>query len=166
MAQLRNLFVVWALTGLWHGADWNFILWGLYYGLILVIEKFLLKNILEAMPNLIKHIYTMVLVMVGWTFFGIDSIQKSLEYLKVMFLLNGNPIIDSTFLYYLFTNLILLIILILCSTPIVNKVFKKIIQNGKMKGVVFATSVQFILLFVSIAYLVNETYNPFLYFRF
>jgi alginate O-acetyltransferase complex protein AlgI len=166
ICQLRNLFVVWFLTGLWHGADWNFILWGLYYGLILVIEKFLLKDILENTPNLIKHIYTMILVMVGWTFFGIESIQQSLEYLKVMFLLNGNKIIDSTFIYYIHTNLILLVILIACSTPMVSKVFNKIIQNGKMKGVVFAIVVQFILLFVSIAYLVNETYNPFLYFRF
>ncbi|WP_332841852.1 MBOAT family O-acyltransferase [Paraclostridium bifermentans] len=164
--QLRNLCIVWFLTGLWHGADWNFILWGLYYGLILIIEKFLLKDILERMPSLIQHIYTMVLVMIGWTFFGIESIQKSLEYIKVMFFLNGNKIIDSTFIYYLHTNLILLIILILCSTPIVNKVFKKIIQNGRMEGVTLAVTVQFVLLFLSIAYLVNETYNPFLYFRF
>lgn len=164
--QLRNLCIVWFLTGLWHGADWNFILWGLYYGLILIIEKFLLKYILERMPSFIQHIYTMVLVMIGWTFFGIESIQKSLEYIKVMFFLNGNKIIDSTFIYYLHTNLILLIILILCSTPIVNKVFKKIIQNGRMEGVTLAVTVQFVLLFLSIAYLVNETYNPFLYFRF
>lgn len=164
--QLRNLCIVWFLTGLWHGADWNFILWGLYYGLILIIEKFLLKDILERMPGFIQHIYTMVLVMIGWTFFGIESIQKSLEYIKVMFFLNGNKIIDSTFIYYLHTNLILLIILILCSTPIVNKVFKKIIQNGRMEGVTLAVTVQFVLLFLSIAYLVNETYNPFLYFRF
>lgn len=164
--QLRNLCIVWFLTGLWHGADWNFILWGLYYGLILIIEKFLLKDILERMPSLIQHIYTMVLVMIGWTFFGIESIQKSLEYIKVMFFLNGNKIIDSTFIYYLHTNLILLIILILCSTPIVNKVFKKIIKNGRMEGVTLAVTVQFVLLFLSIAYLVNETYNPFLYFRF
>lgn len=164
--QLRNLCIVWFLTGLWHGADWNFILWGLYYGLILIIEKFLLKDILEKMPGFIQHIYTMVLVMIGWTFFGIESIQKSLEYIKVMFFLNGNKIIDSTFIYYLHTNLILLIILILCSTPIVNKVFKKIIQNGRMEGVTLAVTVQFVLLFLSIAYLVNETYNPFLYFRF
>lgn len=164
--QLRNLCIVWFLTGLWHGADWNFILWGLYYGLILIIEKFLLKDILERMPSVIQHIYTMVLVMIGWTFFGIESIQKSLEYIKVMFFLNGNKIIDSTFIYYLHTNLILLIILILCSTPIVNKVFKKIIKNGKMEGVTLAVIVQFVLLFLSIAYLVNETYNPFLYFRF
>lgn len=164
--QLRNLCIVWFLTGLWHGADWNFILWGLYYGLILIIEKFLLKDILERMPSFIQHIYTMVLVMIGWTFFGIESIQKSLEYIKVMFFLNGNKIIDSTFIYYLHTNLIILIILILCSTPIVNKVFKKIIQNGRMEGVTLAVTVQFVLLFLSIAYLVNETYNPFLYFRF
>lgn len=164
--QLRNLCIVWFLTGLWHGADWNFILWGLYYGLILIIEKFLLKDILERMPSFIQHIYTMVLVMIGWTFFGIESIQKSLEYIKVMFFLNGNKIIDSTFIYYLHTNLILLIILILCSTPIVNKVLKKIIQNGRMEGVTLAVTVQFVLLFLSIAYLVNETYNPFLYFRF
>ncbi|EQK44506.1 MBOAT, membrane-bound O-acyltransferase family protein [[Clostridium] bifermentans ATCC 19299] len=164
--QLRNLCIVWFLTGLWHGADWNFILWGLYYGLILIIEKFLLKDILERMPSFIQHIYTMVLVMIGWTFFGIESIRKSLEYIKVMFFLNGNKIIDSTFIYYLHTNLILLIILILCSTPIVNKVFKKIIQNGRMEGVTLAVTVQFVLLFLSIAYLVNETYNPFLYFRF
>ena len=122
--QVRNLFVVWFLTGLWHGSSWNFIVWGLYYGVILFIEKIFLKNVLESIPSFIRHLYTMILVMIGWVFFSYDNLGAGLQYISVMFGLNGNPIIDSTFIYYLYTNIIILIPIILCSTPIVNIVYK------------------------------------------
>ncbi|CEI73915.1 MBOAT family protein [Romboutsia sp. 1001216sp1] len=163
--QVRNLFVVWFLTGLWHGSSWNFIVWGLYYGVILFIEKIFLKNVLESIPSFIRHLYTMILVMIGWVFFSYDNLGAGLQYISVMFGLNGNPIIDSTFIYYLYTNIIILIPIILCSTPIVNIVYKKIVYKKKW-GIILGIAINLIILFIATAYLVNATYNPFLYFRF
>lgn len=163
--QVRNLFVVWFLTGLWHGSSWNFIVWGLYYGVILFIEKIFLKNVLESIPSFIRHLYTMILVMIGWVFFSYDNLGTGLLYISVMFGLNGNPIIDSTFMYYLYTNIIILIPIILCSTPIVNIVYKKIVYKKKW-GIILGIAINLIILFIATAYLVNATYNPFLYFRF
>jgi alginate O-acetyltransferase complex protein AlgI len=163
--QVRNLFIVWFLTGLWHGSSWNFIVWGLYYGAILFIEKVFLKNILENIPSIIRHTYTMILVMIGWVLFANDSMVNALEYIKTMFGLNGNKFIDTTFIYYLYTNIIILIPIILCSTPLVNIVYKKIVYK-KTWGRILGLAINAIILFVATAYLVNATYNPFLYFRF
>ncbi|MDK2562522.1 MBOAT family O-acyltransferase [Romboutsia sedimentorum] len=163
--QVRNLFIVWFLTGLWHGSSWNFIVWGLYYGAILFIEKVFLKNMLENIPSIIRHAYTMILVMIGWVFFANDSMVNALEYIKTMFGLNGNKFIDTTFIYYLYTNIIILIPIILCSTPLVNILYKKIVYKKKW-GRILGLAINVIILFVATAYLVNATYNPFLYFRF
>lgn len=166
LKHIRNLFIVWFLTGLWHGASWNFIVWGLYYGLILLIEKLVLNKALKKLPKPIKHIYTMLLVMIGWTFFGSETLSSALEYLKIMFGLSGNAIIDSTSIYYLYTNIKLFVILAICATPIALVIFRNIIRKGKTLGVVFAVGFNILIMLISIAYLVNETYNPFLYFRF
>ena len=166
LKHIRNLFVVWLLTGLWHGASWNFVVWGLYYGFILFMEKIILHKILSKTPKFIKHIYTMLLVMIGWVLFGSVDLTSALEYLKVMFGLSGNALVDNSAIYYLYTNIKLLIILTLCSTPIVSIIFRQIIKKGKSVGILFAVSINIIIILISIAYLVNETYNPFLYFRF
>lgn len=160
--QVRNIFIVWVLTGLWHGASWNFIVWGLYYGVILLLEKFILKNILKKAPSFLLHTYTMLIVVIGWTFFSLESLNSSLEYLKIMFFLSGNPLIDSNAIYYLYTNIILFILLILASTPLLTKIFNKY----KSDNTVLFISFQMLVFIISISYLVNETYNPFLYFRF
>ena len=166
LKHIRNLFVVWLLTGLWHGASWNFVVWGLYYGFILFMEKIILHKVLSKTPKFIKHIYTMLLIMVGWVLFGSVDLTSALEYLKVMFGLSGNALVDNSAIYYLYTNIKLLIILTLCSTPIVSIIFRQIIKKGKSVGILFAVSINIIIILISIAYLVNETYNPFLYFRF
>ncbi len=166
LMQCRNLFAVWILTGLWHGASWNFVVWGLYYGIILFIEKLFLKRALKLLPEFLSHIYTMVVVMVGWVFFGMDSLSHGVDYIKVMFGFGSNPIIDSSAIYYLNTNLILFIILFIASTPVMNSIFENIKRYKKNKGVIIATAILMIINMLAIAYLVNETYNPFLYFRF
>ncbi|MGX4601220.1 MBOAT family O-acyltransferase [Faecalimicrobium sp. JNUCC 81] len=166
LKSIRNIFVVWLLTGLWHGASWNFIVWGLYYGTILFIEKTILNKLLKRIPKPLRHIYTMVLIMIGWVFFGSETLSYALDYISVMFGLSGNNLVDSTGLYYLYTNLILFVVLLLCSTPIVSKIFKIIIKKGKVVGLSIAIFVNISVMILSISYLVNETYNPFLYFRF
>ena len=164
--HIRNLFVVWLFTGLWHGASWNFVVWGLYYGFILLMEKMVLNKVLIKLPNFIKHIYTMILVIIGWVFFGSTSLSVAMDYIKVMFGISGNQLIDSAALYYLYTNIKLFIILGICATPIISIIFNKIIDIGEKKGIVFAVIVNIMIIILSTAYLVNETYNPFLYFRF
>ena len=160
--QCRNLFIVWLVTGLWHGASWNFIIWGLYYGSILLIEKLFLNNYLDTMHPILSRIYTMFFVMIGWVLFGFENLSDGLKYLKTMFLLSGNPIIDDASLYYILSYATIFIILILCSTPIPLNLFKLI----KEKNLLVPTLMNVSILFLSIAYLVTETYNPFLYFRF
>ncbi|MGL5765046.1 MAG: MBOAT family O-acyltransferase [Sarcina sp.] len=160
--QCRNLLIVWLVTGFWHGASWNFIFWGLYYGFILFIEKLYLKEKLNKLPNIVCHLYTMLLVMIGWVLFGFENLSQGLEYLKIMFFFSGNPLFDNTALFYISNYLILFIILIICSTPLPIIEFNKLKTKNSFIGI----CVNVILLFISISYLVTETYNPFLYFRF
>lgn len=164
--QLRNLFVVWFLTGFWHGANWNFILWGLYYGTILTIEKFLLKDWLKKIPGFFTHLYTMVIVIIGWVFFECESITQGMKFIKVMFGLGGNAFVDRASVYYIYTNILLFVVLIICSTPILKRAVSRIRERMKMAGSMIVPVMYFILIFLSTAYLVNESYNPFLYFRF
>ncbi|GAA0126644.1 MBOAT family protein [Clostridium sp. CTA-19] len=164
--HLRNLFIVWFLTGLWHGASWNFIVWGLYFGCILVIEKMFLLKWLEKMPGFIANLYAMVLVIIGWVFFDVETLNSALKYIKVMFGLNSNPLMDSMTMYYLTTNIGLIIAVIICSTPILKRLVDFIKIKLKTLKIVILPSIYLIMLVISVAYLVNETYNPFLYFRF
>lgn len=164
--QCRNIFIVWILTGLWHGASWNFIAWGLYYGFFVLIEKIFMKNLLEKLPVAIRRIYTMIIVMVGWVLFSMNTLDESIQYIKVMFGISSNKFIDGTSVYYIYTNILIFIILILCSTPIIKKIFNRIKERYNSKGLIIALLIQIIILLLSVAYLVNATYNPFLYFRF
>lgn len=164
--QIRNIFAVWFLTGLWHGASWNFIVWGLYYGVILLLEKMVFKNILEKTPNSIKHAYTLLLVVIGWVFFASTDLTMAINYIKVMFGIGNNPLIDNTGIYYLYTNAIMFVILAICSTPIVKIILDNIVIKSRTKYVNISLIVYMLILFLATAYLVNETYNPFLYFRF
>ena len=164
--QIRNIFAVWFLTGLWHGASWNFIVWGLYYGVILLLEKMVFKNILEKTPNFIKHAYTLLLVVIGWVFFASTDLTMAINYIKVMFGIGNNPLIDNTGIYYLYTNAIMFVILAICSTPIVKIILDNIVIKSRTKYVNISLIVYMLILFLATAYLVNETYNPFLYFRF
>lgn len=154
--QIRNILIVWALTGLWHGASWNFVLWGLYYGLLLMLEKLFLLKGLNRCPAIVRHIYTLIIVVIGWTIFAQTDFGQLTEYLKSMFGI-GTALIDSDFLYYFSCNAVLLAVLAFCS---INH--KKWIKKFE----VLRIPAMIILLLVSFAFLVGGSYNPFLYFRF
>ncbi len=166
LKQYRNLIIVWFLTGLWHGANWNFILWGLYYGVFLIIEKMFLLNWFEKKPDFIKRIYTLVVVIVGWVFFEFENLPLGIDFIKTMFGFGNRPLIDGNAIYYLYTNALLFVMLILGSTPIPKKLFIRLKEKmHKGENILIPIAYMF-LMFLCTAYLVNETYNPFLYFRF
>lgn len=163
--HVRNILIVWLLTGLWHGASWNFVMWGLYYGIILLIEKYVLARFLNKLPGVLKHIYSLLLVMIGWVFFFSPTLGSALSYLKLMFG-GGSRLVDNESLYLLATNGVLWAASIVGSTPFVHKMYERFIYGSQKKRVVVNCTVYGILFLLCIAYLVTETYNPFLYFRF
>ena len=180
--QLFNIMVVWMLTGLWHGANWNFVLWGVYYGILLMIEKLFLLKWLKKAPAWIGHIYSMFLVVIGWTIFAQTDMSQLGRYLKTMFGIGAHGGADADFFYFLSTNAVLLILLVVCSIDHrfwLRKVCKKSVASEnaendniyqwceQSRGVTYAKPViMIVLLVVSFAFLVGDSYNPFLYFRF
>lgn len=166
LKHVRNILIVWMLTGFWHGATWNFIFWGLYYGLLLILEKFVLARFLEKLPGIIQQIYTFVLVLFGWVFFFSPTLKDAAAYLGNMFGINGSGLVDSMGLYYLAGNLILLLICIICSRPFPWKLFHRATMKKGWAPSIAAAAFYGAVLILSVAYLVNATYNPFLYFRF
>ena len=163
---LRNIFAVWFLTGFWHGASWNFILWGLYFGVILIIEKKFLKKYLDK-TKVIKYIYTSLIVVVSFLIFNSVSLEAILLELKNMFGLNNIPFTSPETIYYLRNYLTLLVIAVLGATPLVAKLIAKI-KTTKFKKVIDILEPIFYLtlLILSTSFLIDESFNPFLYFRF
>lgn len=151
-----NVFVVWFLTGLWHGASFNFILWGIYFGIILVLEKLFLLKVLDKSPNILNHIYVMFLVIISFVIFDITNINEILNYLNAMF--SFNNIFDKYFYYYLIPNIILLAFSILACTPIIKNILEKY-KYLRLISLIFG-------LILSTSFLVDASFNPFLYFRF
>lgn len=166
--HILNLLIVWMLTGLWHGAQWNFMFWGLYYGVILILEKYLWGSKIEKLPSAVQHIYAFVLVLFGWVFFFSPTLGYAGQYLKVMFGIGAKGIFDKQGFFMIFTNWLLIVIAVLASAPRGYKLLKKITgcwQSEEVRAIV--TCVVYIAMFLlCIAFLVTETYNPFLYFRF
>lgn len=160
--HIRNIFVVWALTDLWHGASWNFIFWGLYYGLLLLLEKFVLKDFLPKLPKWAANLYTMIAVMIGWVFFSQTDFSSMGHYLSVMFGFGASAFLDRTAVYYLKTGLILFVISILACRPGLYQSFKRLIQRNEKA----AAAVNLLLFLLCIAYMVYNSYTPFLYQKF
>ncbi len=158
--HIRNLLIVWMLTGLWHGASANFVLWGLYYGIWLILEKYVLADF-KKKHHIFGHIYTILIFVVGWVLFSFTDFGELKVYLLAMVGKTGE-IIDSTALYYLTSSFLLLLIGILCATPAAYRLNQRIILRSRWLGIVINAC----LLLLSMAYLVYESYNPFLYFRF
>lgn len=161
--QIINLLIVWGLTGLWHGASWNFLLWGLYFGLLLILEKFILKKLLDKLPSVIQHIYALFFVAIGWGIFYFTDIKQLGSFFADLFNFS-NGIIGSQALTLLLSYLPILIVAAIASTPLGSKIYNRF-NNKKF---IWIPEVLFcvIILAISTASLVNQSYNPFLYFRF
>ena len=161
---LRNILVVWLLTGIWHGASWNFALWGLYFGIILILEKLFILRLLEKVSPVISRIYTLGLIVLSWVIFAFDSIVDGLNYIKLLFGNSNVGLYDKGSIYILYTNIILFIVLFVSSTDIPKGIWKNI---GEKYNVYLIENIFLLMVFIlSVAYLVDQSYNPFLYFRF
>lgn len=165
--QFVNIAIVWLLTGLWHGAYFNFVLWGIYYGILLVIEKWLWKPVLEKLPALVQHLYTLVFVMIGWSLFSWQDMADGAGYLKAMFFQAGSGLGNQQTLYFLLSNLVLLLVAMIGSLSWMKQLVGcRWFLEGTVRREI-ANAVFVVVLFVAcVAMLVNSSYNPFLYFRF
>ncbi len=163
--QALNLLIVWSLTGFWHGAGWNFVMWGLYYFVILFIEKLFLLKALDKLPKFFRHVYALVLIIIGWVIFASDDVSVLLPYLGSMFGANGA--IGGMDVYTLLTKAVLLIICCIASTELPKKLFLSAAGAMNEKAAFTLKSVLMIaLLALSMILLIGDSYNPFLYFRF
>ena len=159
--KLRNILIVWFCTGFWHGASWNYILWGLYFAFWLILEKYVLHGLFARMPVVLRHIYTLAVVVTGWGLFAIEDLHQCAGYLKVCF--GGGPGWSSTNFFDLRSYALTLAVLTLASTEWGCRVWKKLPQWGQR---VAAPLLMLASLLLCTAYLVDGSYNPFLYFRF
>lgn len=159
-----NLAVVWMLTGFWHGASWNFLWWGSYFGILLILEKLFLKQWLDKCPSFVGHCYTLILVLISWVLFALNDGEAIAAYLRAMFVLNGNCVVDHTSIYLFANYAVLLIGLVLASLPLGKILYHRYVENKPLY--VLVPFVLGFLLLASTAYIVDASYNPFLYFRF
>lgn len=164
--QIINISIVWLLTGFWHGASWNYVLWGIYYGILLIIEKCFLLKILKDKPSWISHLYTLFFVVIGWGIFAIEDFNILINYFENI-VINPNGFISSDIFYYLKNYILLIVICIISSVNWGKTLYEKIKESKYSKIVIVIVDILLIICFIlSLAMLVSSTYNPFLYFRF
>lgn len=163
---IRNIFIVWFCTGLWHGANWTFILWGLYYGCLLLLEKFFLREKLEKLPKPISHIYTLLVVLIGWVFFMSPNITTAFTTLGKMISIGATTFANNQAKFMLKSYFILFVLAILLSTKVYDRIQIFVYNQYKMKAVYTTWTIYIILLIVCIAFIVGGTYHSFLYFAF
>ena len=165
---VRNIFIVWALTGIWHGAAYNFILWGLFIGLLLVIEKLWLGKYISKLPKFLRSVYVLFFIMISFIIFNAESLNDAIYNIKGLFGFNKEVFINNYTIYYLKSYLIVLIISIVGSTPLLKNIVEKLRKNKTINNLINVLEPIFliILLLLVTAYLIDSSYNPFLYFRF
>lgn len=165
--NIVNLLIVWMLTGMWHGAAWNFIVWGIYYGVVLVLEKYVWGAIVDRWPSVLQHIYALVLVLVGWVFFFSPSLGAALRYLFAM-VGGGAGFAGKEVFFVILTHWLFYLLAVIGSTTLGSRMLRAILNVSENHTVrtVIALVVFFGMLAISVAYLIADTYNPFLYFRF
>jgi len=162
---VRNVFVVWFLTGLWHGAAWSFALWGVYFGVLLWMERSFLATVLARLPRPLRHIYVLLIIMISWTLFQLDTPGQILGYLGDMFGLSGVPLGNAEAAYLFRSNLVLLFVATIGSMPILRNLNRRIGTKPVVQRAALPVAHGFLLV-ASYAYLVDSSFNPFLYFRF
>lgn len=157
------------MTGIWHGASWNFLLWGVYFAILLVIEKLFLLPYLQKAPAWMSHLYTLLAVLFGWLLFAFDSLPQGMAFLKAMFGGFGAGLVNGDSVYLLYTNAILLAALAVGSTQLPKRLSAKamkLLERHESAAALLQNIVLAAIFLISTAYLVDATYNPFLYFRF
>jgi alginate O-acetyltransferase complex protein AlgI len=166
--QYRNIFIVWMLTGFWHGASWNFVIWGIYFGVLLLIEKAFLGKLLDKSFGLIKHLYALFFIIIGWALFYFTDLKKLTGFLKKLFEFNKSSLNDIEFQSIFLANLYWFILAILLCMPIYNWIQKFMLNRVKNINTISIINITLNLLFfiVSVILLVGSSYNPFIYFRF
>ena len=164
---IRNILIVWLLTGLWHGSEWTFILWGMFIGILLVIEKLLLNKYIEKLPSIVRRIYTLFIIMISFIIFSGSNINESFNNIVGLFNFS-NPFINKFTIHYLKDYGLVLIIAIFLLTPILKNTIIKLKENKKINNIINILDiiVLLILLVIVTSYLIDSSYNPFLYFRF
>lgn len=163
LRTIVNIATVWCLTGLWHGAAWNFVAWGAFYGILLIVEKYVLAGVLPKIPKLIRHITTMVIVMIGWVFFSSETLSDAVVFIRSMFCLNGNPLYNEQSVYYLTGCIFPLALMSLSAFGVYDRIPK--LKNHYLRTLL--NGILYLGIFLlCVVYLVSSTYNPFLYFRF
>lgn len=165
--QIRNICIVWLLTGFWHGASYNFILWGAYFAVILVLEKLFLLKALERLPVWCRHFYAILLILLGWVIFAFDDIQAGISYMGYLFGIHTAGFANGETLWIFLQNAVMFAVLIFASTPLGKGLYDRL--RKKSEGYLFPVlqNIVYILLFVvCVAYITDASYNPFLYFRF
>ncbi len=170
LKHLRNIFIVWILTGIWHGAAWNFILWGLYFAVILVCEKFIYGKTLERLPKIVQHLYSAILIIVGWAIFYSPDLSFAARLLKNMFFMNSLPFINSETIYNIIEYKAEFIIAFICCLPVKNVIIDFFEEHDTpfSEGLFFSVRAVFAIgvFLLSIGYIVSSSFNPFIYFRF
>ena len=167
-----NLFIVWALTGLWHGADWNFVIWGLYYFVLLVIEKVFLLKLFEKLPGIFSRLYLWIAVLIGWVFFYHNDIGQAFEFLRIMFSPGAVAISSPELSIHFWNDAVFLIISLIGCTPVISGIYKKLKgegEGGKVSRFIEAFGLpvfNIAVLVLSIIFLVGQSYSPFMYFKF
>jgi alginate O-acetyltransferase complex protein AlgI len=160
-----NILAVWSLTGFWHGASWNFAFWGFYFGILLLIERLFLSKLLERLPGILRHAYTLLIVLISWVIFELGSPADIFHYLGNMFALNRIDMYNFESIYILKSNLVLLVIAGIGSVPLFKSIYERYSRIFFIRSIVMPLF-YFVVITVSIAYLIDSSFNPFLYFRF
>lgn len=166
LKTLRNLLIVWFLTGLWHGASWNFVLWGLYFGVIIICERLFLQKLLQKLPTFFQWLYAFVLVVFGWVLFEMPTVEQIGTFFKAMFGFNHAGLANIQSFYLLISNIVIFAICALGSTTALRKLWKPLShKKPKLSGTVRVLC-EMCVFVVCICYLLNSAFNPFLYFNF
>ena len=161
---VRNLLIVWILTGIWHGASWNFVFWGLYYGVLLIAEKFVLQKPLSRLPAAVRHALTLLGVLVGWVFFFSDSLGKAFSWLGAMIGIGAKGFGDSTAAYYFGSCWPVLLLAVFACLPLGARLGRRVYQSRR--GSILSVLYYLLLVLLCIAGMMNDTYSSFLYFQF
>ena len=164
--QILNILIVWSLTGLWHGANWNFVLWGLYFFILLTIEKLFLKKYLKN--GILSHAYTLILVVFSFVIFNVENISEIGIFFKNMLGFGGLKFINFETIYYLKNYLVILVLALICATPVLKNISEKVLENKRLKNIFSFVEISgcICLLLACTSFLISNSFNPFIYFRF